>query len=484
MTDYTSHAPFAKKACDFLSLSPDPYHAVANITAKLDAGGYKQLRKREPFGGNVEPGGKYYFTVNRTTIVAFAVGGKYKSGNGFKIIGGHTDSPNLKVKPRSKRSASGCIQLGVECYGGGLWHTWFDRDLGISGRVLVRSKGEAGKEKIVQRFVKIDRPVARVSTLCIHLQTAEERKSFAVNKEEHLSPILGTQTMLEEGAKAQLEGTTSEGGEDEWLKGHEPLLLETIASELGIKVKDIADFELNMFDTQPAVLGGIKNEFLYSARLDNLATCFVSIESLVAHTDSDLFAEDEDISLVALFDHEEVGSESAQGAGSPVIVDAIRRITTALSDHPHGLDPDQYSCAVRKSFILSVDMAHAVHPNYAAKHEKNHGPKLNAGFVIKTNQNQRYGTNAIGGFIMREITRKADLIPVQEFVVRNDCGCGTTIGPIISSSTGIRTVDAGMPQLSMHSCREVMGIADLTHCFEMFKSFFEYFREIDDALEG
>eukprot|EP00567_Pseudictyota_dubia_P014258 CAMPEP_0197442924 /NCGR_PEP_ID=MMETSP1175-20131217/8821_1 /TAXON_ID=1003142 /ORGANISM="Triceratium dubium, Strain CCMP147" /LENGTH=487 /DNA_ID=CAMNT_0042973485 /DNA_START=30 /DNA_END=1493 /DNA_ORIENTATION=+ len=487
MTDYSAHVPFAKKACDFLSSSPDPYHAVANMSATLDASGYKQLRKREPFEGKVEPGGKYYFTVNRTTLVAFAVGGKYKSGNGFKIIGGHTDSPNLKVKPHSKRCASGCVQLAVECYGGGLWHTWFDRDLGISGRVLLRNEGEDGKEKVVQRFVKIDRPVARVSTLCIHLQTAAERNAFSVNKEEHLSPILGTQTLLEDGVKAQLEGTTVEGNDkesDPWKQAQEPLLLETIASELGVDVKEIADFELNLFDTQPAALGGIKNEFLYSARLDNLATCFVSIESLVAHSESGLLEDDEDISLVALFDHEEVGSESAQGAGSPVMVDAIRRITTALSDHPHGLDPDRYSCAVRKSFVMSVDMAHAVHPNYAAKHEKNHSPKMNGGVVIKTNQNQRYGTNAIGGFIMREITRKAGIVPVQEFVVRNDCPCGTTIGPIISSSTGIRTVDAGMPQLSMHSCREVMGIADLTNGFDLFKCFFKHFREIDDSLEG
>jgi len=423
--------------------------------------------------------------------VAFGVGAKYKPGNGFKIIGGHTDSPNLKVKPRSKRSASGCIQLGVECYGGGLWHTWFDRDLGISGRVLVRTKTEDGKETVKQRFVKIDKPLARVSTLCIHLQTAEEQRAFKVNKEEHMTPILGTQpaaSVLAAGAKAQLTGSGDDGGadvkEDAWAKEQEPLLMDLLASELGVDKKDIADFELNLFDCQPASLGGIKSEFLNSARLDNQATCFVSSEALAQYVENGGLDNDEDISLIALFDHEEIGSQSAQGAGSPVMAEAVRRISSALTDHPHALDPDVFSSTIRRSFVFSVDQAHAIHPNYSSKHEKNHAPMLNRGVVMKTNQNQRYSTNGVTGFIVRELTRKADITPVQEFVVRNDCPCGSTIGPIISAATGIRTVDAGMPQLSMHSCREVMGVADLTNGLELFTAFFTHFREIDDALEG
>ena len=527
-----SHIPFAEKACSFLSESPDPFHAVANSVAKLEACGYVQLSKREPFIGKIVPGGKYYYTINKSALVAFCVGKKFEKGNGFKVIGGHTDSPNLKVKPRSKRSGAGCIQLDVECYGGGLWHTWFDRDLGISGRVLVREDG-----KVVQKFVKINKPVARVSSLCIHLQSAAERKCFEVNKEEHLQPILGTEKIiLQEGAKDQLNGFTEEDIEScSWKKDHEPQLLKLIASELNISVKDIADFELNLFDTQNACLGGIHSEFLYSARLDNLATAFVSIEALLAHSeDTDLLHQDEDISLVALFDHEEVGSSkfhthihvyflhfvsklkctvpflliclvifvpftaSGQGAGAPIMAEAVKRISTALQSEPQSqfLSPDVYSMSIRKSFIMSVDQAHAIHPNYAAKHEKLHAPKMNSGVVIKTNQNQRYATNVITGFILRELTRKAGISPVQEFVVRNDwyaktnvihnhdqlplvslfilfcchfqtislyspnSPCGSTIGPTISANTGIRTVDAGMPQLSMHSCREVMGIVD------------------------
>jgi aspartyl aminopeptidase len=259
--------------------------------------------------------------------------------------------------------------------------------------------------------------------------------------------------------------------------------MRLVASELGIDTEQIANFELGLFDCQPASLGGIKNEFLYSARLDNLATVFVALDTILDYSKSDNFAEDDMISLIACFDHEEIGSVSAQGAGSPVMVEAVQRISTALSENSQSRDPDLHASAVRKSFILSADMAHAVHPNYASKHEKNHGPKLNAGIALKTNQNQRYATNCVSGFIAREIAAKAK-VPVQEFGVRSDCPCGTTIGPMLSAATGIRTVDVGMPQLSMHSVREVMGVADLTHGLAFFQAFFTYFKEIDDKLEG
>lgn len=294
---FGTHVELAERACTFWSNSPDPFHAVANSVAKLEETGFLRLSKREPFAGLLAPGGKYFYTINQSTLVAFTVGGRYAAGNGFKIIGGHTDSPNLKVKPRSKKQGKGYLQLGVECYGGGLWHTWFDRDLGLSGRVLVRS---SASDSIEQRLIMIKEPVARVSTVCIHLQTAEERKSFVVNKEAHTSPIIGTQTILEKGAEEQL------GAGDAWKEGHEPLLMQAVAKKLGISLDDIADFELNLFDVQPATIGGIQKEFLYSARLDNLATVFCSVEALAAH--SEKMNLDTDISLVALFDHEEVGS--------------------------------------------------------------------------------------------------------------------------------------------------------------------------------
>ena len=379
MKDLSSHIPFAQNACQYLSSSPDPYHAVLNSITKLQSSGYVPLSKRQPFTGQILPGGKYYYTVNKTTLVAFCVGEKYKEGNGVKVIGGHTDSPILKVKPRSRRDGSGCRMLNVECYGGGLWHTWFDRDLGVSGRVLVRVKEESsGIEKIEQRFVKIDHPLARVSTLCIHLASAEERKAFQVNKENHLCPIIGMthiQQQLEQSIEAQLDGntntnhhntdTTKEEELDSWQKEQEPQLLNLIASKLQIQTSQIADFELNLFDTQPASLGGIHSEFIYSARLDNLATCYVSIEALLSHSNNNsLFSQDEDVNMVCLFDHEEVGSTSAQGAGSPIIEEAVKRIITALSGNSGYLNPDVYASAIRKSFVMSVDQAHAIHPNY------------------------------------------------------------------------------------------------------------------------
>ncbi len=511
-----SHIPLAERAASFLTSSPDPFHAVHNVVQRLNDAGFEGLSSASPLTGKIQAGGKYYYTVESSTLVAFTVGPKFQEQQpfGFHMIGGHTDSPNLRIKPRSKKTASGCTLLGVECYGGGLWHTWFDRDLSVSGRVLLR--GASGS--IQQRLVKLNDPIARISTLCIHLQSAEERTAFAVNKENHTAPIIATnkiasdvnqqaKILLEEGAEAQVNAM------DAWSEGHEPLLLQAIAQELNVTVEEIVDFELSLYDTQPAALGGITKEFLYSARLDNLATVFCATEALChqATTDSD----SADVSVIVAFDHEEVGSVSAQGAGSPVMQDAIQRISSALNGG--AVSPDLYNACIRNSFILSIDQAHAIHPNYSSKHEAAHAPQLNAGVVIKSNSNQRYTTNGITGFVVRELGRMAG-IPIQEFMVRNDCPCGSTIGPTVSALTGIRTVDAGMPQLSMHSCREVMGIVDckyyhyvrslvaisvtyncvgltlfvlnihyltilvVYHGVELFKTFFSRFRELDSKI--
>jgi aspartyl aminopeptidase len=469
-SSYARHIPLAEKACAFLTASPDPFHAVANSVSRLQQNGFTGLNKssNEPLTGQLQPGGKYYYTVENSALVAFTVGTKYKPGNafGFHMIGGHVDSPNLKIKPRSSLTKSGCKMLAVECYGGGLWHTWFDRDLSVSGRVLLRSSAST---RIQQRLVKLSDPIARISTLCIHLQSAEERKGFSVNKETDTAPMVATtqeyssnsnsstKTMLEKGAQDQIN--TTDNSTNAWRDGQEPLLLQAIAQELGVQVEEIIDFELNLYDTQPAALGGLQKEFLYSARLDNLATVFCAVEGLVDYANSTNDNNDsEDVSLIVAFDHEEVGSQSATGAGSPIMEDAIRRISAALQKDGI-ISPDLYTACVRKSFILSIDQAHAIHPNYASKHEASHAPKINAGVVIKTNSNQRYATTHMTAFVVRELGRLAG-VPIQEFVVRNDCPCGSTIGPTLSAKTGIRTVDAGMPQLSMHSCREVMGIAD------------------------
>ena len=413
------------------------------------------------------------------------------------MSGGHTDSPNLKIKPRSKRhGGSGTVQLAVECYGGGLWHTWFDRDLGLSGRVMIRHE-ESGK--IEQRLLKIDRAIVRIPNLAIHLQTAKEREAFAINKEDHLQPILAMEVKkaLSGGGSDESASSNNGSGGDEnntkkdatagvekdgWVEHQEPMLLDIIASELNVDKAGIADFELNLYDIQQASLGGARSEFLHSARLDNLASCFLALRGLVEHVDGPGLENDEDISLIALFDHEEVGSSSITGAGSPIMGEAVQRISSALNAGEG--NPDLYASALAKSFVLSVDQAHAVHPNYASKHEKGHMPKMNQGMVIKRNANQRYATNGMTGLIVRECARLAGLPPIQEFVVRNDCGCGSTIGPIISTATGIRAIDMGCPQLSMHSIRETMGVADLSHGLALFRSFYKNFRDVDESISN
>lgn len=448
----------------------------------LNEAGFMELKEEEPYADIVKPGGKYYFTKNKSTLVAFTVGEKFQAGNGFKIIGGHTDSPNLKVKPRSKRSSAGSIQLAVECYGGGLWHTWFDRDLGISGRVFVRNDDDT---KIEQKLIKIDRSIVHIPNLAIHLQTAKEREAFKINKEDHLVPILSTVvekvlTVGDDAGGIVDEKEVTKVVKDGWTEYQEPLLLKMIAIELGVNVENIMDFELNLFDVQQASLGGVHSEYLHSARLDNLASCFLAVQGLIEYSsEEDALASDEDISLVALFDHEEIGSSSATGAGAPIIKDSVDRISSALS----GDSADKYASAIARSFVLSVDQAHAIHPNYASKHEKVHAPKMNDGMVIKRNANQRYATTGVTGLIVREISKKMNLSPTQEFVVRNDCGCGSTIGPIISTNTGIRAIDLGCPQLSMHSIRETMGVCDVRYGLELFKGFFKHFREVDKSIE-
>tara|TARA_B110001452_G_scaffold177293_1_gene148704 strand:+ start:200 stop:1807 length:1608 start_codon:yes stop_codon:yes gene_type:complete len=493
--------PLTLAAMEFLDASPDPFHATAYLSRRLEEAGFAELEERDPWSGSVKPGGKYYYVRDRSCLVAFSVGGAYEPGNGFKVLGAHTDSPNLKLKPRSKLGSkhgkANCLQLDVQCYGGGLWHTWFDRDLSISGRVFLRE----GDGTVVQRLVKIKQPVLRVPNLAIHLQSADEREAFKVNKEDHLQPIVADSLLAYDLAKAAADAlggseaadAGAEGGDDAkpkedterpdatkpWEKAQEPVLLRLLAAELGVEVETIADFELNLYDTQAAAVGGAHGEYLYASRLDNLASCFTATEALVSHATSHLDA-DTEVSLVALFDHEEVGSESATGAGSPVMGDAVRRISTALSA---GVGhEDLYAAALRRSFVFSVDMAHAVHPNYEAKHEKGHGPKMNQGIVIKSNANQRYASTGLTSFIVREIARRAELPPPQEFVVRNDCPCGSTIGPIISAGTGMRAVDLGMPQLSMHSVREMQGVHDLGAAIKLFEGFLRHFRDIDEQV--
>jgi len=338
-----------------------------------------------------------------------------------------------------------------------------------------------------RRLVHITRPLLRVPNLCIHLQSSEERKGFAPNKENHLQPIISTiegELNKSLGEDADAAGDGEDGKEKKLDARHAPELLRILGEELGCHPSAIKELELSLCDTQGGSTWGSRNEFLSSPRLDNQSHCFTSMMGLIDFAnDAEAVAKDEEVSLIALFDHEEVGSQSACGAGSPIMSDAISRVSGCFVRQLKAQDANEmHRIVVQRSFQMSADVAHAIHPNYANKHEVKHQPLLNKGTVIKTNDNQRYATNSVTGFVVRELGRMAS-VPIQEFVVRNDCPCGTTIGPIVAANTGVRTVDIGIPSLSMHSIRETIGVADLHSNCDLFKSFFRHFRELDERCK-
>ncbi|KAL9640143.1 MAG: hypothetical protein Q9164_000466 [Protoblastenia rupestris] len=397
------------------------------------------------------------------------------------MIGAHTDSPCLRVKPVSKKQGEGFIQVGVETYGGGLWHTWFDRDLSIAGRVMVKSEhGEFS-----QKLVKIDRPILRIPTLAIHL---DRQETFAFNKETQLFPIAGLVA-----AELNRSGITEEQQKelvhdapaDEFSpfknpsQRHHPYIVELVAKEAEVDPSDIVDFELVLYDTQLSCIGGINEELMFSARLDNLCMSFCSTMGLIHSVNSEGSLEDESsIRLIALFDHEEIGSKTAQGADSNVLPAIIRRLSVLGADDA---DTTTYEQSLASSFLVSADMAHSVNPNYAGKYESDHKPEMNKGTVIKVNANARYATNSPGIVLLREVARRAQ-VPLQLFVVRNDSSCGSTIGPMLSAALGTRTLDLGNPQLSMHSIRETGGVYDVDYAIKLFESFFEHYSDLEKKI--
>lgn len=454
----------AKDFLTFIQKSPTPYHAVDEFKKLLVSAGFKELQESEHW--QTQQLHKCFITRNHSTLVAFARGGKYTPGNGFSLIGAHTDSPCLKVKPVSRRVKQGYAQVGVECYGGGIWSSWFDRDLKIAGRVIVKQSADSHLE---HRLVNVDRPILRVPHLAIHLNR-ELGEKFDWNKENHLLPVLATsvQEQLDTGSKSSAE--VPEGGAQH--DKHHPLLIRLLCDEMGIKPEQIVDFELCLADASPPTLGGALNEFIFSPRLDNLHSSYCAIQALIKSSgDGGSLQEDTNIRIVSLFDNEEVGSESAQGACSALLEHVLRRLSETDA---------AFSEAVPKSLLLSADMAHAVHPNYAEKHEEQHRPDLHKGIVVKYNGNQRYATTAITRAILRDIAAKIN-VPLQDFAVRNDMPCGSTIGPIISARVALPTVDVGAPQLSMHSIREMCGANSVKQAIDLFQGFFDHYSSVQAA---
>ncbi|OJJ48570.1 hypothetical protein ASPZODRAFT_61744 [Penicilliopsis zonata CBS 506.65] len=482
--------------------TPFPFHAVQSAKDLLAKAGFQEIKERDSWASTCQPGGKYYLTRNTTTLVAFAIGKKWKPGNSIAMIGAHTDSPVLRVKPVSKKSGEGFIQVGVETYGGGIWHTWFDRDLGVAGRVMVRAKDGS----IVQKLVKIDRPILRIPTLAIHL---DRQETFAFNKETQLFPIAGLAAAelnrTRPSQEAAPEATADKPGNLAPLKAmterHHPYLVELIATEAGVTPADVLDFELILFDTQKSCLGGLLEEFIFSPRLDNLNCSFCAISGLIDSVAEKSALEDESsIRLIALFDHEEIGSRTAQGADSNVLPAIIRRLSVLPSGHFEDAGSEAsyvkagdvdlstaYEQTLSTSFLVSADMAHSVNPNYSGKYEVDHRPEMNKGPVIKINANARYATNSPGIVLLQEVAQKAAedggaCVPLQLFVVRNDSSCGSTIGPMLSAALGARTLDLGNPQLSMHSIRETGGTYDVGHAIRLFESFFKHYSSLSKTI--
>eukprot|EP00823_Brevimastigomonas_motovehiculus_P005225 TRINITY_DN372_c0_g1_i1.p1 TRINITY_DN372_c0_g1~~TRINITY_DN372_c0_g1_i1.p1 ORF type:complete len:506 (-),score=108.54 TRINITY_DN372_c0_g1_i1:351-1811(-) len=465
--------------CTFLTNSCSPFHVVEDLVSRCKTKGFKQISEKEEW--NLKQNGLYYLTRNQSAFIAVAVGGKYKPGNGFTIMAGHSDQPVLKLKPVSKISSNGFLQLAVECYGGGLWHTWFDRDLSVAGRVLV-----AKDKALHSMLVKIKRPILRIPSLAIHMNRSVNDSGFLFNLQQHLSPILATSTIIEkeqkknekcvcekdqkeDKEKKEEKKDDKEKAEDE----HHSALMECIAKELSVKPEDIKAVELMLYDTQPAQLGGLTSEFVYGRGLDNLCSTFTITKAFLQSVEmKDSLANDDRIRVMAIFDHEECGSQSTHGASSDMMKQILARLVG---------NEKLYDVAIAKSFLISSDTAHAVHPNYSDKHDERHKPHMQKGLVVKTNSNQRYATTPMTAYPLFAIAKKHN-IPLQKFSMRNDMPCGTTIGPILSALTSIRTVDVGIPQHSMHSIRESCHVSDVESTIRLLAHFYDEFPALDETI--
>lgn len=419
---------FNRELLRFLAASPTPFHAVRALAAMLEEAGFRELHETDAW--RCEAGGRYFVRRNGSSLIAFVRGRAAPEDAGFRMAGAHTDSPCLKLKPRPELRRGGFLQLGVEVYGGALLNPWFDRDLSIAGRVSYATA--AG---VAHALIDFREPVAVIPSLAIHLDR-EANSGRAVNAQNHLPAVLALAAGERRDFSAIVLGRLCE---------EHP--------ECG--ATRVLDWDLSLYDTQPARLVGLHREFIAGARLDNLLSCFAGVHALLG-SDGEFDA------LVVCNDHEEVGSTSAIGAQGPMLASVLARLVP---------ERERRERTLARSLMVSADNAHGVHPNWADKHDGNHGPLLNAGPVIKVNASQRYATNSETAALFRWLC-EAEGVAVQSFAVRSDMACGSTIGPLTAANVGVRTLDVGVPTFAMHSPRELAGANDLHALSRVLARFF------------
>ncbi|AFJ01206.1 Aspartyl aminopeptidase [Methylophaga frappieri] len=421
---------FNQNLFSFLDASPTPFHAVQSLVAELGKQGFKPLSEQAAWG--TLAAGRYYIIRNGSSLIAFTLPEACNlAEQGVRLLGAHTDSPCLKVKPRPENVSQQLWQLGVEVYGGALLNPWFDRDLSMAGRVSYLDQ----KGQLQHVLINFQKPLAVIPSLAIHLDR-EANQNRSINPQQHLPPII----------------MHTEPGEQPDFRA---LLEQQIRTEhADHPIGTVMDYEIALYDTQPAGFTGLNNDFISAARLDNLLSCYTGLQALLTASNRP--------AMLVCNDHEEVGSMSASGAQGNFLQSVLQRLTQT---------PEQYARMIANSWLISADNAHAIHPNYADRHDAAHGPLLNRGPVIKTNANQRYATNSETAAMFRHLCQQAD-VPVQDFVVRTDMACGSTIGPLTAGQIGIRTIDIGVPTFAMHSIRELAGSQDPYYLYSALNYFF------------
>ncbi|KAI1462404.1 aminopeptidase I zinc metalloprotease-domain-containing protein [Annulohypoxylon moriforme] len=452
----------------FMQENPTIFHAVDYFKDKASSLGYKELPARDDWSGKLEAGGKYFVTRNGTSVIAFTVGKAYKPGNGVAMVAGHIDALTARLKPVSnKPTKAGYVQLGVAPYAGGLNETWWDRDLSIGGRVIVRD--ESGKTS--SKLVKLDWPIAKIPTLAPHF-------GFGImgqgNKETEAVPIIG----LDNSDISSSTTTPAQplGPAGSFAATQPPRLVKTISKELGIEdYSQIVNWELELFDLQPATVGGLDKEFIFAGRIDDKLCSWAAFEGLLASEAND---DDGIIKLVALFDDEEIGSLLRQGARGNFLPSVIERTVESLCGESKTFGPGVLGQTYAQSFLVSADVTHAVNPNFLGRYLEDHTPRLNVGISIAADSNGHMTTDSVSTAIITRVCELSGCTP-QVFQIRNDSRSGGTVGPMLSSALGVKAIDAGMAQLSMHSIRATCGSLDPGLGVKFFKGFLDKWEKVD-----